>query len=285
MFDKIKEVLEEEKTKLLKELKGINERINELSIEIDQLETELEIKQQQLGTFVDIVKVRSLFSRIQRLKKRRKELVVRAEKLREEIRILEKDIKSIEIVEKEKEKANIRKTIAVENLNLSYMHLIKKKLLILVLLFLASFSTFAQSATQLRVEKDVKENVEEDLKELVNLIEKKIEELKAEREKLKKLRMSERKSDEIVEEEKKLREKREKEIKKLVKAVERADADEIAPAIESLPPELAAEVLLRLKEKKAGEILASMNPSKASQIIEIILKKNPNFKISTEENW
>ena len=284
MFDKIKEALESEKEKLLRELSDINARIERISSEIQTIERKLEEKQKSSKTFHDIVKLKSLFARISRLKKLCNELEKEAENLKEKIRLIEKDIKSLDIITNKRKKEEIKRKTTVENLNLSYFHLIKKKVFIVAILLFLCAPLFPLSATQERVRKDIEESTKKDLQELVRLIEERIKLLKKELKRLEEIKKSQKREKKPLSELQKLKMQKEKEIQKLVKAVNKADPDEIAPALENLSPELAAEILLRLKEKKAGQILANMNPEKAAKIIEVILKRNPNFKLS-EEEW
>ncbi len=284
MFKRIKEVLEEEKARAVRELTRINERIREISLSIEELEKELKAKQRISSTYADIVNLRSMYSRIERLKGTKEKLLEKSEEIKERIRILERDLKSLEVVEERRKRERVRRGIALENLRLSYLHLIRSKILPILLLLLLSFPLFPLSATQERVKKDVEKSTEADLKELVKFIEKKIKLLREERRRLEELRKTETKREKQPEEAKKLKQK-EEEIRRLVKAVNKADPDEIAPAFENLSPELAAEVLLRLKGKKAGQILANMNPEKAAKVMEIILKRNPDFEKTLRDNW
>ncbi len=283
MFDKIKEALEEEKEEYLKKLKEIDEKVWKVSKEIEELKREIKKKQENCSVFFDIIKLKSLHARLKRLYQKQEELNLEGERIREKLRLIEKDLKALKIIEEKRAKEELKKNLTVENLNLSYFHLIKKKIVGLLIVLSLSVPIFSLSASQERIKKDVEERVKDDIKLLVKLLEEKIKVLREERKRLEKLR--EARKEKRISQEKliQLREQREKEIQRLVKAVSKADPDEIAPAIESLPPELAAEVLLRLKEKKAGQILANMNPQKAAQIMEIILERKPDFKISLEE--
>lgn len=284
MFDKIKEALEEEKEEYLKKLKEIDEKVKKISNEIENLKREIKEKQENCSVFFDIIKLKSLHARLKRLYQKQEELNLEGERIKEKLRLIEKDLKALKIIEEKRAKEELKKNLTVENLNLSYFHLIKKKI-IAGLMFILSLSVpiFSLSASQERIKKDVEERVKDDIKLLVKLLEEKIKVLREERKRLEKLREARKEKRTSQEKLIQLREQREKEIQRLVKAVNKADPDEIAPAIESLPPELAAEVLLRLKEKKAGQILANMNPQKAAQIMEIILERKPDFKISLEE--
>lgn len=283
MFDKIKEALESEKEKYLKRLKEIDERVNKLSKEIENLEKEIKEKRENCSIFFDIIKLKSLHARLNRLYQKRNELNLERERIIEKLKLIEKDLKALKLIEEKKSREEINRSITIENLNLSYFHLIKKKIIGLIVLLTLSASLFPLSASQERIKKEVEEGLRDDIKTLVKIIEEKIKILQEERKRLEKLR--ELRKEKGISQEKllQLQKRKEEEIQKLVKAVNKTDPDEIAPAIENLPPELAAEVLLRLKEKKAGQILANMNPQKAAQIMKIILKRNPNFKISLEE--
>jgi len=263
MFKKVRRLKEREEDEVRRELKTLNLKKEEILSEIEALSREYERRKREVGGLQEIISLRAIVSRMESLEKEVKRLEERERSLKEKLMVIKKELKSIDIVEKRKLEENQKRERAKELLNFSYLSLLKK-LFSFVLLVLPLLS-FSESALQKKIKEEVRRVSEEDLKEVLSLIEQRLQELKEERKRLEALRRLP-----LTDEEK-------ERVEKIVKSIGKAPSDEIAPAIEKLPPHLAAEVLLRLKERKAGEILANMNPDVASRVIKYILEKNPDF--------
>ncbi len=263
MFSKVRRLKEREEDEVRRELRTLSLKKEEILAEIRALSVEYEKKKREVGGLQEIISLRAIVARIEKLEKEIRKLEERERDLKEKLMVIKKELKSIDIVERKKLHEIQRREIAKELLSFSYLSLLKK-LFLLVLTFVPLLS-FPESALQRQIKEEVRKVSEEDLREVLSLIEKKLQELREEREKLEALRKLP-----LTDEER-------KKLEKIVRSIGKAPSDEIAPAIEKLPPHLAAEVLLRLKERKAGEILANMSPEVASRVIKYILERNPDF--------
>ena len=268
MFEKVRQIKEKKEEELKKVLTELWEKRVKLEKNLAKLFSEYEELRIHISSIEGIYRLRAITEKINDIKEKIKKLEEEERKVLGEIFDVKREIKALEIVEEKKERENLKREISLSIQELSFINLLKKVLSVCILFF--GF-TFSESAVQKSIKKDLENNLVKDYKMLLNIIERKLKELKEERERLKAL-----KSEALSEEE-------EKKVEKIVKAIGKAPGDEIAPMVENLPPKLAAEVLLRLKERKAGEILANMNPQKASEIVKYILSRNPEFarKISS----
>jgi len=260
MFKKIKEIKEKEQEELVRQISELTQLERELEKDLKELLEKYDEESRSVNTLNEIFKLKAITKKIEEMVNRLTEISIQKEELKGKFLEIKGEIKSLEILEERKKREKLRKEIAISLQELGFMHLVKK---ILPVFLLLSTFLFSESATQKALKQDV--NKREDYKLLLRLIEEKLKKLEEERKKLEELQKSP-----LTEEEK-------KKLEKLIKAVEKAPADEIAPAIENLPPKLASEILLRIKERKAGQILANMNPQKASEIMKYILERNPNF--------
>ncbi len=260
---RIKELESEEKARRVRELE---ETISRLLKEKEKYESELKFLEKLMLQTSDVMpllaKQRSFISKIESIEKRVEELRRELDRELEKLRDLKAEEKATQILKERRDYEEYADSVKREALMLGFLHLIKKGLKVVLLISLA---VHAQSAVQEKLKEMNEAQQGKRLKEIEKVIEEKLQKLQEERKRLEALRK------------KPLTEEEEKEVKKFIKIVSKAPADEAGAILNELDPNIAAEILLRLKERQAGQILASMDPKKAAKVTEIIMKRKKSL--------
>ncbi len=258
----IKKLLENESAKIIKE---IDLEIAKLKKEKEKLKREIDYLNKHIVDAKDpipyILKEKAIVSGINEIEKRIRELEIEKEKKIKETIELHKEVEGLKIIENNQKYEKLAAEIKKELINNGYMDLIKKFLLSIIVI--VSISHGGDIVEQ-KIKEESKREVVEKLQLLEKALEKKLKEIRAERERIEKL-----KEEMLAMKNKKLPE----EVQKLIKILNKTSTDEAGQIMNNLDPYTAAEVLIRLKERQAAEILAAMDPKHAAKVSKIIMSK------------
>ena len=254
---RIKEIEEKERARKLRE---IDEEIERLRREKEKYERELkecEVRTSQTKDALQLIyRQKAFVSKIKEIESKVKELESAKEEETEQLKELKREEKAVKILKDKLAYEEYSNNLRREFLQLGFIHLLKKGLKVLLVMFAFSFS---QSAVQQKLKEVESTKREERLKEIEKVIDAKLKRLIEERKRLEALRK------------RPLSEEEEKEVQKLIKIVGKTPSDEAGAILNEVRPRIAAEILIRLKERQAGQILAAMDPVKAAKVTEIIM--------------
>jgi flagellar motility protein MotE (MotC chaperone) len=256
-----------EKKERARELEQLRARVQALKEEIASLEermAELERIIKQAFTFEKLIEYKSLLSKKNELERALGELEREAEKKKDELKLIYKDIKAVEVVKGKLERDMRRKEFSIEMQRANFFHLIKKFLAFFLAFPLISFD---QSALQKKIEAKKEARVENELKAVFKELEEKLKKLEEERKKLEELKRVEPKKEEVS-----------PDFQKLIVIFNKADPDEAGAIMNNMDPDLAAEILLNLKPTQSAAILSAMDSKKAAQVSEIMARKKVQLK-------
>ena len=265
----IKKLLENENAKIIKEIDSriakLKRRREDINKEISEI-NKLIVESQDPVPF--IFKEKALVSELKDIEKKIKELEKEKEKKVKEVMELHREVESLKIIENNQKYEKISADLKKELINNGYLDLIKKFLLSVLLIISISFS---EKVVEERVKAESDKEIINKLKLIEKAIEQKLKEIRAEREKIEKL-----KKEMVAKKEKPVPE----EVEKLIKILNKTSTDEAGQIMNNLDPYTAAEVLIKLKERQAAEIMAAMDPKHAAKVSKIIMsrKKENKFK-------
>jgi len=260
-------IKEWEKKERARELEQLRARAQALKEEIASLEermAELESGIKQAFSFEKLIEYKSLLSKKSELERALGELERETEKKKDELKLIYKDIKAVEVVKGRFEMEMRRKEFSLEMQRANFLHLIKKFLVFLLAFPLISFD---QSALQKKIRAKKEAKVESELKAISKELEEKLKRLEEERKKLEELKRVEPKKEEVS-----------PDFQKLIAIFNKADPDEAGAIMNNMDPNLAAEILLNLKASQSAAILSAMDSQKAAQVSQIMARKKAQFK-------
>jgi flagellar motility protein MotE (MotC chaperone) len=261
---KIKEWEKRERARELEQLRAKAQALKEEIASLEGRMAELERIIKQAFSFEKLIEYKSLFSRKSELERALGELEREAEKKKDELKLIYKDIKAVEVVKEKLEMEMRRKEFSIEMQRANFFHLIKK-LLVLSLIF--PLISFDQSALQKKVKAKKEAKVESELKAVSKELEEKLKKLEEERKKLEELKRVKPKKEEVS-----------PDFQKLIAIFNKADPDEAGAIMNHMDPNLAAEILLNLKPTQSAAILSAMDSQKAAQVSEIMARKRNQLK-------
>ena len=265
----IKKLLENENAKIIKEIDSriakLKRRREDINKEISEI-NKLIVESQDPVPF--IFKEKALVSELKDIEKKINELEKEKEKKVKELMELHREVESLKIIENNQKYEKISADLKKELINNGYLDLIKKFLLSVLLIISISFS---EKVVEEKVKAESDKEIINKLKLIEKAIELKLKEIRAEREKIEKL-----KKEMVAKKEKPVPE----EVEKLIKILNKTSTDEAGQIMNNLDPYTAAEVLIKLKERQAAEIMAAMDPKHAAKVSKIIMsrKKENKFK-------
>ena len=261
---RIKEWQKKERARELEQLRVSAQALKE---EIDLLEermAELERIIKQAFSFEKLIEYKSLLSKKGELERALGDLEREAEKKKDELRLIYKDIKAVEVVKGRLETEMRRKESSLEMQRANFLHLIKKFLVFLLVFPLISFD---QSALQKKIKAKKEAKAESELKAVSKELEEKLRKLEEERKKLEELRRVEPKKEEVSQD-----------FQKLIAIFNKADPDEAGAIMNNMDPNLAADILLNLKASQSAAILSAMDAQKAAKVSQIMARKRVQSK-------
>ncbi len=263
---RIKEWQKKEKAKELERLKASAQKLKEEIAVLEERMAELDKDIKQAFSFQKLVEYKSFLSKKSTLERALDEIERQMEKKKEELKLIYKDIKVVEVVNERWNAQMRRRETSIEMQRANFYHLIKK--LLTILLIFPSIS-FDESALQKKIKTNKEAKIESELKAVSKDLEEKLKKLEEERKRLERL----------VEERKTLqKEEPPSDFQKLVAVFNRADPDEAGAIMNNMDPNLAAEILLKLKESQSAAILSAMDPQKAAQVSQLMARKRVQSK-------
>ncbi len=261
---KIKDWQKKEKARELEQLRARVQALKEEIASLEERMAELERSIKQAFSFEKLIEYKSLLSKKSELERTLGGLEREVEKKKDELKLIYKDIKTVEIVEGKLKTEMRRKEFSIEMQRANFLHLIKKFLVFLLAFPLISFD---HSALQKKVKAKKEAKVESELKAVSKELEEKLKRLEEERKKLEELRRVEPKKEEVS-----------PDFQRLIAIFNKADPDEAGAIMNNMNPNLAAEILLNLKPTQSAAILSAMDPQKAAQVSEIMARKRAQLK-------
>ncbi|MFZ8784172.1 magnesium transporter MgtE N-terminal domain-containing protein [Thermocrinis sp.] len=262
---KIKDWQKKERARELEQLRARTQALKEEIASLEERMAELERTIKQAFSFEKLIEYKSLLSKKSELEKALGELENETEKKKDELKLIYKDIKAVEVVKGRLETEMRRKEFSIEMQRANFLHLIIKKFLVFLLIF--PLISFDQSALQKKIKARKEAKVESELKAVSKELEEKLKKLEEERKKLEELKRVEPKKEEVS-----------PDFQKLIAIFNKADPDEAGAIMNNMDPNLAAEILLNLKPTQSAAILSAMDSQKAAQVSEIMARKRNQLK-------
>jgi flagellar motility protein MotE (MotC chaperone) len=257
-------VAKEGKGKGVGAVKGKRPSVKRGDSPLEERMAELERSIKQAFSFEKLIEYKSLLSKKSELERALGDLERETEKKKDELKLIYKDIKAVEVVKGKLETEMRRKESSLEMQRANFFHLIKKFLVLLLVFPLISFD---QSALQKKIKAKKEAKVESELKAVSKELEEKLRKLEEERKKLEELKRVEPKKEEVS-----------PDFQKLIAIFNKADPDEAGAIMNNMDPNLAAEILLNLKASQSAAILSAMDAQKAAQVSQIMARKKAQSK-------
>ncbi len=268
----IKKLLEGESAKVIKEIDSeiikLKRKREEIRKSIDEM-NKLIVEAQDPMPF--ILKEKALVSELNSIEVNIKDLERKKEQKIKEAIDLHREVESLKIIENNQKYEKLSAEIKKELINNGYLDLIKKFLLSIMIIISLSFP---EDIIEKRVKEESKEEIANKLKLIEEALEQKLAEIRAERERIEKL-----KQELLAQKEKPVSE----EVEKLIKILNKTSTDEAGQIMNNLDPYTAAEVLIKLKDRQAAEIMAAMDPKHAAKVSKIIMSKKKNIEKSKKQ--
>ncbi len=265
---KLKEKVKDEKAK---EISAIDQDIRMLLKDMQELRSQIDTLNAQLKdcfSFETLIKQRAMLSTLAQYEKTLRDLQNVREEKSEELKEIYTEIKSLEKIKAIVDEDNRRKQTQIEQINLSFLHNIKKT--ILPLLVALPLITFAESALSKKIKQEQKSKIESDMQIISKELELKLKKIEEEKKALEEKR---RKLEELQKqkEEAQARPEDQKDIEKWIAIINKTSPDEAGAMMNELDPNLVAQILLRLKERQSAQILEAMDPKKSAEVSKIIM--------------